>query len=60
MVIKKMATLMIDDIKEREALIGLTVPLDFQSMYTKIKAEREHRAKKVEGISMYEGRVPLH
>ena len=51
---------MIDDIKEREALFGLTVGMDFDSMYAKIKAERELKAKKIEGVSIYDGRVPLH
>ena len=55
-----MATLMIDDIKECEALFGLTVGMDFDSMYAKIKAERELKAKKIEGVSIYDGRVPLH
>ena len=45
-----MATLMIDDIKEREALFGLTVGMDFDSMYAKIKAERELKAKKIENV----------
>ena len=58
--VRKMATLMIDDIKEREALFGLTVGMDFDSMYAKIKAERELKAKKIEGVSIYDGRVPLH
>ena len=51
--VETMASLMIDDIKEREAIIGLTVGRDFQSMYDKIKVERKLAAKKVEGVSMY-------
>ena len=38
--VNKMASLIYDDIREREAMIGLTVGHDFQSMYAKIKAER--------------------
>ena len=55
-----MAALLFDDIREREALIGLTVGMEFKSMYAKIKAEREHKARTVEGVSIYDGRVPLH
>lgn len=58
--VKKMALLLIDDMREREAIIGLTVAKDFKSRYAKIKADRERKAKKIEGVSVYDGRVPIH
>lgn len=46
--------------KAKEQLIGLTVAKDFKSYYAKLKAEREHQDRRNEGVTIYQGQVPLH
>ena len=56
-----MATLVFNDIREKESIFGLTVGKDFKSSYAKLKAEREQRVLKITNVTTkYHGKVPLH
>lgn len=58
--IVNMATDLMEDMRLKEELIGLTVGRDFKSYYTKIREDRESRARLKHGVTMYEGQVPMH
>ena len=50
-----MASLLEDDMRAKEALLGLTVARDFKSKYEQKKAERKLKAFKKADVSIYEG-----
>jgi len=58
---KHMSGLVFEDMEEREARIGLTVGIDFNSKYVQMKAELERRALEITAVTIqYSGKVPLN
>lgn len=49
-----------EDMREREALLGLTVAKNFDSNYEQRRAEKVQKALDTAEVSVYEGRVPVH
>ena len=46
--------------KQREAIFGLTVGMDFRSLYEQNKEVRRQRIEENKELTKYEGKVPIN
>ena len=50
----------VEDMKQREAIFGLTVGIDFKSLYDQNKEIRRQKIEENKELTKYEGKVPIN
>ena len=50
----------VQDMKQREAIFGLTVGIDFVSLYEQNKALRKLKKEENKELTKYEGKIPVN
>ena len=50
----------VQDMKQREAIFGLTVGIDFVSLYDQNKALRKLKQEENKELTKYEGKIPVN
>lgn len=50
----------VQDMKQREAIFGLTVGMNFKSIYEQNKEIRRQKIEEAKELTKYEGKVPIN